>query len=260
MEEILVNQNGNIATVTINRPEVKNAVTSKMWDDLTAIFTKLGYDDSVRAVIVTGAGDDFCSGADVSAMGKDENAVKLHQLEAMRKVGDCCLSLFNMPKITIARVPGIAVGAGMNMALSCDLVVASVNARFSEIFAKRGLSVDFGGSYLLPRIVGLQKAKELVLLADVISASEADRMGIVNYVVDPEELDAKVNEIAEKASAGPPRALAMSKALLNRSFSNSLNDALDQEGTAQTFNFTTKDISEAMRAFKEKRTPDFKGW
>tara|TARA_B100000614_G_scaffold206595_1_gene188740 strand:- start:1445 stop:1942 length:498 start_codon:yes stop_codon:yes gene_type:complete len=165
-----------------------------------------------------------------------------------------------MPKVTIARVPGIAVGAGMNMALCCDLLIASENARFSEIFAKRGLSVDFGGSYLLPRIVGLQKAKELVLLADVISASEANRMGFVNYVVDPKELDAKVNEIAEKAAAGPPRALAMSKALLNRSFSNSLTDALDQEGTAQTFNFTTKDITEAMRAFKEKRIPDFKGW
>ena len=184
---------------------------------------------------------------------RDENEVKLHQLEAMRKVGDCCLSLFNMPKVTIARV--LVVGAGMNMALCCD-PFASV----PEIFAKRGLSVDFGGSYLLPRIVGLQKAKELVLLADVISASEANRMGFVNYVVDPKELDAKVNEIAEKAAAGPPRALAMSKALLNRSFSNSLTDALDQEGTAQTFNFTTKDITEAMRAFKEKRTPNFKGW
>jgi len=231
-----------------------------MWDYLTTTFTELGYDDSIRAVIVTGAGDDFCSGADVSAMGSNENEVRLHQLEAMRKVGDCCLSLFNMPKVTIARVPGIAVGAGMNMALCCDIVVASENARFSEIFAKRGLSVDFGGSYLLPRIVGLQKAKELVLLADVISASEADRMGFVNHVVHPDQLDPKVNEIAEKAAAGPPRALAMSKALLNRSFSNSLNDALDQEGTAQTFNFTTKDISEAMRAFKEKRSPDFKGW
>ena len=123
--------------------------------------------------------------------------------------------------------------------------------RVSEIFAKRGLSVDFGGSYLLPRIVGLQKAKELVLLADVISASEADRMGIVNYVVDPEELDAKVNEIAEKAAAGPPRALAMSKALLNRSFSNSLTDALDQEGQLKHLTLRQK-IFQKLRAFKEK--------
>ncbi|MEE2683310.1 MAG: enoyl-CoA hydratase [Actinomycetota bacterium] len=260
MDEIQVNQTENIVTVTINRPEVKNAITAKMWDELTDVFSRLGYDDSVRAVIVTGAGSDFCSGADVSGMGSGSNEKRLHQLESMRKVGDCCLALFNMPKVTIAKIPGVAVGAGMNLALACDIVIASENARFSEIFAKRGLSVDFGGSFLLPRIVGLQKAKELVLLAEVISAEEANRMGLVNYVVSTSELDEKVAEIANKAAAGPPRAIALSKAMLNRSFSNSLTEALDQEGTSQTFNFTTKDIGEAMRAFKEKRTPEFKGW
>ena len=184
----------------------------------------------------------------------------MHQLESMRKVGDCCLSLFNMPKVTIAKVPGVAVGAGMNLALCCDLVVASENARFSEIFAKRGLSVDFGGSFLLPRIVGLQRAKELVLLAEVLSAAEADRMGLINYVVPHDQLDNKALELAQKAANGPPRALAMSKAMLNKSFANSLQDALDQEGTSQTVNFTTKDISEAMKAFQEKRSPRFSGW
>ena len=185
---------------------------------------------------------------------------RVHQLESMRKVGDCCLSLFNMPKVTIAKVPGVAVGAGMNLALCCDLVVASENARFSEIFAKRGLSVDFGGSFLLPRIVGLQRAKELVLLAEVLSAAEADRMGLINYVVPHDQLDNKALELAQKAANGPPRALAMSKAMLNKSFANSLQDALDQEGTSQTVNFTTKDISEAMKAFQEKRPPRFSGW
>ena len=188
-------------------------------------------------------------------MGINEN-----QLESMRKVGDCCLALFNMPKITIARISGVAVGAGMNLALCCDIVIASEKARFSEIFAKRGLSVDFGGSFLLPRIVGLQKAKELVLLADVISAEDANRMGLVNYVVPVDELDGKINEITAKAVSGPPRAIALSKAMLNRSFSNSLAEALDQEGTSQTFNFTTSDVIEAMKAFKEKRSPEFKGW
>tara|TARA_B110000438_G_scaffold284937_1_gene314497 strand:- start:531 stop:1028 length:498 start_codon:yes stop_codon:yes gene_type:complete len=165
-----------------------------------------------------------------------------------------------MPKVTIARISGVAVGAGMNLALCCDLVVASENARFSEIFAQRGLSVDFGGSFLLPRIVGLQKAKELVLLAEVISASKANEMGFVNYVVPRDELDEKVAELAARAAAGPPRALAMSKAMLNKSFSNSLQDALDEEGTSQTLNFTTKDITEAMQAFQEKRSPRFNGW
>ena len=112
----------------------------------------------------------------------------------------------------------------------------------------------------MPRIVGLQKAKELVLLAEVLSAEEADKMGLINYVVAHEELDEKVSELALKAASGPPRALAMSKAMLNKSFASSLQDALDQEGTSQTFNFTTKDISEAMKAFQEKRPPRFNGW
>ena len=260
MEEIQLTLEENIATITINRPSVKNAITSEMWDELQRIFIELGYRDDVRAVIVTGAGDDFCSGADVSGMASGSEGPRLHQLESMRKVGDCCLSLFNMPKVTIAKVPGVAVGAGMNLALCCDLVVASENARFSEIFAKRGLSVDFGGSFLLPRIVGLQKAKELVLLAEVLSAAEADRMGLINYVVPHDQLDDKALELAQKAASGPPRALAMSKAMLNKSFANSLQDALDQEGTSQTVNFTTKDISEAMKAFQEKRSPRFSGW
>ena len=260
MEEIQLTLEENIATITINRPSVKNAITSEMWDELQRIFIELGYRDDVRAVIVTGAGDDFCSGADVSGMATRSEGPRLHQLESMRKVGDCCLSLFNMPKVTIAKVPGVAVGAGMNLALCCDLVVASENARFSEIFAKRGLSVDFGGSFLLPRIVGLQKAKELVLLAEVLSAAEADRMGLINYVVPHDQLDDKALELAQKAANGPPRALAMSKAMLNKSFANSLQDAVDQEGTSQTVNFTTKDVSEAMKAFQEKRSPRFSGW
>lgn len=260
MEEIQITQQKNIATVTINRPKVKNAVTPDMWAELERVFTTLSYQDDVRAVIVTGAGEDFCSGADVSGMGSRKDGPRVHQLDAMRKVGNCCLALFNMPKVTIAKIPGVAVGAGMNLALCCDLVVASENARFSEIFAQRGLSVDFGGSFLLPRIVGLQKAKELVLLAEVISASKANEMGFVNYVVPRDELDEKVAELATRAAAGPPRALAMSKAMLNKSFSNSLQDALDEEGTSQTFNFTTKDITEALQAFQEKRSPRFNGW
>lgn len=260
MDELLVEETDGVATVTINRPRVKNAITPDMWDELRSIFTDLGYRDEIRAVVVTGAEGDFCSGADVSGMASRSDGPRHHQLEAMRKVGDCCLSLFNMPKVTIARVPGVAAGAGLNLALACDLVVASDQARFSEIFARRGLSVDFGGSFLLPRIVGMQKAKELVLLADVIDAATADRMGLVNYVVDASELDDKVAELAAKAAAGPPRAIAMSKAMLNKSFSNSLADALDQEGISQTVNFGLGDVKEAMQAFVDKRTPEFNGW
>lgn len=260
MDEVLVTQADGIATVTLNRPAVKNAATPEMWAHLGNLYRDLGRDDSVRVVVVTGANDEFCSGADVSGMASRGDSDRVHTLQAMRTVGECCEALYDMPKVTIARVPGVAAGAGMNMALCCDFVVASDRARFSEIFARRGLTVDFGGSYLLPRIVGMQRAKELVLLADIISAAEADRIGLVNRVVPHDELDAVVVDLAARAAAGPPRQLAMSKALLNKSFTSTLAEALEQEGLAQSFNFTTKDTAEAMQAFVEKRDPDFTGW
>jgi 2-(1,2-epoxy-1,2-dihydrophenyl)acetyl-CoA isomerase len=145
------------------------------------------------------------------------------------------------------------------MALGADLVVASTNARFSEIFARRGLSVDFGGSWLLPRIVGMHKAKELALLADIIDAAEAERIGLVNRVVDDAQLDEFVADWARRLAAGPPIALAMTKRMLSNSMNVTLEEALDDEGMAQTVNFSTKDTAEAMAAFVQKRDPRFEG-
>lgn len=258
---IQVAEADGIATVTINRPRSKNAITSDMWAELRDIFQELGFRDDVRCVVVTGAGGDFCSGADVSAgMSRGDSGERVHQLQSMRIVGGACQALYDMPKVTIARVDGVAAGAGMNLALACDLVLASDRSRFSEIFAKRGLNVDFGGSFLLPRIVGMQRAKEMILLADIYSATEAAEMGLVNRVVPQDELDALVADWAARAAAGPPRALAVSKALLNRSFTSTLAEALDAEGLGQTFQFSTKDVPEAMMAWQEKRSPEFKGW
>ena len=157
------------------------------------------------------------------------------------------------------RVDGVAVGAGLNLALGCDLVVASDRSRFSAIFAKRGLSVDFGGSWLLPRIVGIQKAKELVLLAPMLSASEALELGLVNRVVGDGELDAAVEEWASTLLWGPPLALSLSKTLLNKSFESSMDQALEAEGQAQSINLASSDAREAFKAFREKRPPEFKG-
>jgi 2-(1,2-epoxy-1,2-dihydrophenyl)acetyl-CoA isomerase len=145
------------------------------------------------------------------------------------------------------------------MALGCDLIVASDDARFSEIFARRGLTIDFGGSYVLPRLVGVHKAKELALLADIISAQEAEKLGIVNRVVPAAELDAFVDDWAARLAAGPPLALSMTKKLLNDSLAMSLDQALEAEGMAQTVNFGTSDTAEAMAAFLEKRDPKFQG-
>jgi 2-(1,2-epoxy-1,2-dihydrophenyl)acetyl-CoA isomerase len=177
----------------------------------------------------------------------------------MRRVADVCLALHALPMPVIAKVGGVAAGAGCSMALGCDLVVAGESARFSLIFAKRGLSVDFGASFVLPRLVGLHKAKELALFADILSAAEAERLGIVNRVVPDADLDAVVDDWAQRLAAGPPLALSMTKSLLNAGASSSLEQALEAEGAAQTVNFTTQDTMEAMSAFLQKRAPEFKG-
>jgi len=177
----------------------------------------------------------------------------------MRTISEIALTLQRMPQPTIAKVRGVAVGAGCNMALVCDLVVASTTARFSEIFARRGLSLDFGGSWALPRRIGLHKAKELALFGDIIDATEAERIGLVNRVVADEKLDAFVDDWATRLAAGPPIALAQTKRMLNNAMNVTLEEALDDEGAAQSVNFATKDTVEAMLAFAEKREPKFTG-
>ena len=244
---------GGIATVTMVNPRRKNAITQEMWGDLARAFTWAGSDDEVRAVVVTGEGDEFCSGADLSA------APDVHWLQYMRYVNEGVLALHAIDCPTIARVDGIAAGAGMNLALGCDLVVASDRSRFSEIFARRGLSLDYGGSWLLPQRIGLHKAKELSLLAPIIDAAEAERIGLINKVVPVDELDAAVGEWAAKLAAGPPIALAQTKALLNQAPSVTLAQALAAEAAAQTVNFSTEDTAEALQAFVQKREPKFRG-
>jgi len=259
-DRLLVERADGIVTVTLNRPRRKNAVPSDMWDELAETFRSIAVRRDDRVVIVTGAEGDFCSGADLAGDGDEPpDHLDQHQLSAMRRVGAACVALAEMPKPTIAKVSGVAVGAGLNMALACDLVVADRTARFAEIFAKRGLSIDFGGSWLLPRRIGLHRAKELALFADLIDADEADRIGLVNRVVDNDRLDSFVADWAARLAAGPPIALAQTKRLLNESFESTLQRSLENEGSAQTVNFGTADTAEAVRAFVEKRTPDFTG-
>ena len=258
MADIEVTRSESIATVTINRPQRKNAVTGDMWAQLAETFRSLAADTEVRCVVITGAGGEFCSGADLAA--RSASGKPMHQLAAMRQVNDAALSLHRMPQPTIAKVRGVAVGAGCNMALGCDLVVASETARFSEIFAKRGLSLDFGGSWILPRRVGLHRAKELALFGDIISAADARELGLVNRVLPDGELDAFVDGWAKRLAAGPPIALALTKRMLNNAMNVTMEEALDDEGAAQTVNFATKDTLEAMEAFMQKREPKFKGY
>ena len=270
METLQVFRENSVVTVTINQPAKKNAINAQMWDGLAEIFREIASRADDRVVVVTGAGDDFCSGADLSGRGGSGAASsgaassvgaqnQVHHLAAMRRVNDACIALQRLPQPTIAKVRGVAVGAGCNLALGCDLVVASQTARFSEIFARRGLSLDFGGSWLLPRRIGMHRAKELALLAEIVGASDALEMGLINRVLPEGEVDAFVENWARKLAAGPPIALAQTKRLLNNSLNVTLEEALDDEAAAQTINFATSDTAEAMRAFIEKREPKFTG-
>ena len=254
METVQVSRVDGIVTITLDRPAKKNAMNGAMWDELLATFREIAGSADDRAVVITGAAGEFCSGADLTGGGTQQ-----HQLAAMRHVGDVALALHKLPQPTIAKVRGVAVGAGCNLALGCDLVVAGETARFSEIFAKRGLSVDFGGSWVLPRRVGPHRAKELTFFADIIDAAEAERIGLVNRVLPDGELDAFVQDWATRLAGGPPIALALTKRLLNNSMQVTMEEALDDEGMAQTVNFGTKDTPEAIMAFVEKRAPQFQG-
>ncbi len=249
-----MDRSDGVVTVTLDRPARKNAVNDVMWRELLTVFTEVAASADDRVLVITGAGGAFCSGADLSA-----GASERHQLEVMRGIGDVALRLHRLAKPAIAKVNGVAAGAGLNLALGCDLIVASDGARFSEIFAKRGLSIDFGGSWLLPRLVGLHKAKELAFFADVISAEEAEEIGIVNRVVPAGDLDAVVDEWARRLAAGPPIALSMTKTMLNNAFAVSMEQALEDEGRCQAVNFGTADTAEAVAAFLQKREPRFSG-
>jgi len=256
METMLVDraQNG-VVTLTLNRPERKNAMNTAMFSELLTVFREVDVSSTDRVLVITGAGDAFCSGADLSDRGSDPR----HSLSRLHWVADIALALHRIPKPVIAKVNGVAVGAGMNLALACDLIVASDTARFSEIFARRGLSIDFGGSWLLPRLIGMHRAKELALFADIISAKEAAELGLVNRVLPPGEVDAFVEDWANRLAAGPPIALSLTKRLITNSFNVTMDEALEAEGMAQSVNTGTEDTAEAIKAFLEKRDPKFKG-
>lgn len=256
MDTLQVERANGIVTVAFDRPERRNAVNGQMWDELAEVAASIVGSTDDRCVVLTGAGGAFCSGADLADLAGER---PVHHLALMRRINTVVQAFHELPQPTIAKVTGVAAGVGMSLALGCDLVVASEEARFSEIFAKRGLSLDGGSSWLLPRLVGLHRAKELALFADVISAQEALDIGIVNRVVPATEIDSLVTDWAERLAAGPPIALAMTKRMLNRAFEQSFEQALDDEARCQTVNFGTQDTVEAISAFLQKRDPHFEG-
>jgi 2-(1,2-epoxy-1,2-dihydrophenyl)acetyl-CoA isomerase len=238
-----------------------------MWVALGAIFQDLRY-SGARAVVLTGANGEFCSGADLSGAGGDDltgaggddpSGPSASMLDAMRVLGDVVLSIHGCPVPVVAKVDGLCVGAGLGLALAADLTWCSDRARFSAIFAKRGLSLDFGTSWLLRQRLPVHKAKEMALTAKVVSAQEAFGLGLVNAVVPADELDSATAEVVEVIAGGPPVALSITKRELDNASGSSLAQALEAEALAQSVNVQTEDMREAMVAWFERRTPTFTG-
>jgi len=262
MEAIRVERQAGLVTITLDRPAKKNAIDARMWIELDRTFAEVAADPNDRALILTGSGGNFSAGADLSGnpSGKGLTGGPLQPIvQEMRVVGDIIMRLQRMPKPTLAKVDGVAVGVGLGLALACDLVLASDRARFSEIFAKRGLALDGGNSWLLPRRIGLHKAKELAFFADMIDAKQAESMGLVNRVVPAGELDAMAEEWGQRLAAGPTLALGLSKRLLDASSSVTLAQAMEDEARCQHITYTSKDMREGIAAYMERREPRFSG-
>lgn len=244
--------------VTIDRPERKNAIPADGWSELGEAFVDFEASDD-RVMILTGDGGEFCAGADLDG---DRFSGSMSVTEAhrrMKTIEKAATTLHRLTKPTIAAVDGVAVGAGMNMALGCDVVIATDRARFAEIFVRRGLTVDFGGTWLLPRVVGLQRAKELSLSGRLVGAEEALALGLCVEVVAPEDLRNRATEMADAFLRGAPVAQMFAKQGLNASFESSFSESISWEGQSQAIAFGTDDVAEGVAAFLEKRDPDWTG-
>ncbi|WP_420080474.1 enoyl-CoA hydratase/isomerase family protein [Streptomyces sp. JL4002] len=271
-DEVLHRTENGVSWITLNRPEAMNAVTPAQRERVIALLAEASADPAVRAVVLTATGKGFCAGADLrggtgTAPGPGPagdrvagdrvagDVARMIRLGAQRLI----TAVLDCEKPVVAAVNGTAAGIGAHLALACDLVIAAEGARFIEVFVRRGLVPDGGGAYLLPRLLGPQKAKELMFFGDAVPAAEAERLGLVNRVVPAEELRAAAREWAERLAQGPTRALALTKQLVNASLDGDRAVALAAEATAQEINMTTADANEGVASFVERRTPKYLG-
>ncbi|MER5596727.1 enoyl-CoA hydratase-related protein [Streptomyces sp. NPDC002265] len=249
-----------VCRITLNRPEALNALTPDQRERIIRLLGDASADPAVRAVVVTGTGRGFCAGADLRGgppagervAGDVARTLRLGAQRLIAAVLDC-------EKPVLAAVNGTAAGLGAHLALACDLVLAAESARFIEVFVRRGLVPDGGGAYLLPRLVGPQRAKELMFFGDALTAPDAERLGLVNRVVPDEELAATARAWADRLAAGPTRALALTKQLVNASLDADRAAAFAAEAAAQEINMTTADAREGVASFVERRAPGFRG-
>ncbi|MDQ0942684.1 enoyl-CoA hydratase/isomerase family protein [Streptomyces sp. V1I1] len=258
---ILHATDNGVSWITLNRPEAMNAVTWDQRERITALLDAASADPGIRAVVITATGKGFCAGADLRGTppaGRERIAgdvARTIRLGAQRLIG----AVLDCEKPVIAAVNGTAAGIGAHLAFACDLVLAAEEAKFIEVFVRRGLVPDGGGAYLLPRLVGPQRAKELMFFGDSLPAGEAERIGLVNRVVAARELEKTAREWAERLAAGPTRAIALTKQLVNASLDGDRATAFASEAAAQEINMTTRDANEGVASFVERRTPQYRG-
>ncbi|MFJ9740602.1 enoyl-CoA hydratase/isomerase family protein [Streptomyces sp. NPDC101166] len=252
----------HVSTLTLNRPEALNAVTPDQRERLIQHLADASADPEVRAVVLTGTGRGFCAGADLRGGGGTAageripgDVTRTLRLGAQRLIA----AVLDCEKPVIAAVNGTAAGLGAHLALACDLVLAAESARFIEVFVRRGLVPDAGGAYLLPRLVGPHRAKELMFFGDAVTAADAERLGLVNRVVPDAELDKTARAWAERLAGGPTRALALTKQLVNASLDTDRATAFAAEAAAQEINMTTADAQEGVASFAQRRQARFRG-
>ncbi|HTR70653.1 MAG TPA: enoyl-CoA hydratase-related protein [Mycobacteriales bacterium] len=269
VDGLIVERSGGIVTITLDRAEAFNALDYVVRNAMVAALREASEDLAVRAVVLTGAGDKaFCTGADLRVPmptpPKPEGAPERAQGDVSRGIATgwqaAVTAVLDCDKPVIAAVNGTAAGAGMHLALACDIVVMSEHAKFVPVFVRRGIAPDAAGAYLLTRLIGPARAKLLYLFGDDVPAAEADRLGLVSRLVPPKEVMPTARALAERLAAGPTRTLAMTKQLVNRALDVDRETALREETWAQELVMTTEDANESVRAFVERRDPTYKGW
>ncbi|MFD7292561.1 enoyl-CoA hydratase/isomerase family protein [Streptomyces sp. NPDC059897] len=250
-----------VSWITLNRPEAMNAVTWDQRERVIALLAEASADPDVRAVVITATGKGFCAGADLRGGSPDSGERVVGDVARMIRLGAQRLiaAVQDCEKPVLAAVNGTAAGIGAHLALACDLVLAAESARFIEVFARRGLVPDGGGAYLLPRLIGPQRAKELMFFGDALPATDAERLGLVNRVVPDDQLAKTARDWSERLASGPTRALALTKSLINASLDSDRTTAFAAEATAQELNMTTYDANEGVASFVERRKPEFRG-
>ncbi len=246
-----------VATITLDRPEVYNALNNEITFELQAALKEAKKDNEVRVVVLTGEGKAFCSGQDLKASAAEPNRSFSDSIH--KRYNPIIKGIRNMPKPVVCRLNGVAAGAGCSFALACDIIVAADEAKLIEVFVNIGLVLDSGSSYFLPRLVGSAKAFELATMGTRVSGKEAEAMGLVSKSVPLEELDGAVKKYTDFYSKAPTKAIGLMKKMLNKSQSSSLEEMLDYEAYCQDIAGATNDHKEGVTAFLEKRLPEFKG-